>query len=351
MDFNLLTTVLTTFVNALAAGQARVQSTGTGVLRSLAIIEIVLAGLWMAMDAPSLAAPFKKLLQISFWVWFANNFGTLTKKLCDSLVQLGLSAGGISGNLSLLLDPSRIAGQALDATQPLVQSMQDAGLTHFGDAMVLGLCFIVIMACFFIMACQVCLAVVEYYLIVTLAICLIPFGISAHTKFLAEKAIGAVVAVSVKLMVLAFIIGLIQPVLGQIKFSGTGEIKLNEVMAMVLVCGLLAVIVWRAPSFASDLLAASPSLSAGVVGQNVASGVSTTAGAVTGAASGVVGAAGLAATAFKSGGRGIIGGAAAAARILSSAATAGARKEGSSSAAAPPRAGSTKGGGSDTPRE
>ena len=238
MDFNLLTTVLTTFVNALAAGQHSVQSAGGGVLRALAVIEIVLAGLWMAMDGANVSAPFKKLLQLSFWIWFATSFPTLTKAFSDSLVQMGLSAGGQTGNVGLLLNPSRIAGMALDATQPLVQSMADAGLTQIKDIIVLSLCYLIIMACFFIIACQVCLAVVEYYLIVTLATCLIPFGISPHTKFLAEKAIGAVVAVSVKLMVLSFILGLIQPVLSQIRFSGTGEIKLNEVMSMILVCGL-----------------------------------------------------------------------------------------------------------------
>jgi type IV secretion system protein TrbL len=320
MDFNLLTTVLTTFVNALAAGQRAVQSASGGVLRSLVVIEIVLAGLWIALDATSLSTPFKKLLHITFWIWFAHHFPSLTKAFSDSLVQIGLSAGAQSGNVGLLLDPSRIAGMALDATAPLVKSMDDAGIAQLKDVIVLGLCYLAIMGCFFIIACQVCLAVIEYYLVVTLATCLIPFGVSGHTKFLAEKAIGAAVAVSVKLMVLSFVVALIQPVLGQIRFSSIGEIKLNEVMAMLLVCGLLAVVVWRAPSFASDLLAASPNLSAGVVAQNVTSGVSTGASAASGALAGAVGATRMAATALSMG-----GGAASAARIVGTAATAGAR--------------------------
>ena len=132
------------------------------------------------------------------------------------------------------------------------------------------------MACFFVMACQVCLAVVEYYLVLTLATCLIPFGMSPHTKFLSEKAIGAVVAVSVKLMVLSFIVSLVSPVLGQLRFSGAGgELKLNEIMSMVLVCGMLALVTWRAPGFASDLLAASPTLGIAGVGQQMTSAVST----------------------------------------------------------------------------
>jgi hypothetical protein len=50
-------------------------------------------------------------------------------------------------------------------------------------------------------------------------------------------------------MGLSFILGLIQPVLSQIKFSTGSEIKLNEVMSMILVCGLLAVVVWCGVKF------------------------------------------------------------------------------------------------------
>ena len=61
---------------------------------------------------------------------------------------------------------------------------------------------------------------------------------------------------------------------------------MNEALAMCLVCVLLAVIVWRAPGFAADLLAASPSLSAGAVGQHITSAVSTTATMIGGAIAG-----------------------------------------------------------------
>jgi type IV secretion system protein TrbL len=280
MDFNLLTSTLSAFVGALAAGQARVQAAGSGVLRGLVIIEIVLAGSWVALGSASLPSLFKKLLHITFWMWFATSFPTVVKAFSDSLVQLGLSAGQQPGNMGLLLDPSRIAGQALDATAPLVAAMDDAGF-HIKDAIVLGLCYLAIMGCFFVMAGQICLAIIEYYLIVTLATCLIPFGVSSHTKFIAEKAIGAAVAVSVKLMVLSFVVALIQPVLGHIRFSGGGDIKMNELMAMILVSGLLACVVWRAPGFASDLLAGSPSLGAAAIVQNMSAGAAFAAGAVT----------------------------------------------------------------------
>lgn len=285
MNFNLLTSVLTTIVKGLAAAQANL-GRASGVMSGLAIIEIVLAVMWWTLDGASISEPFRKLLQITFWVWFATHFPSLAKFFSDSLVQIALSAGGQAGNVGLLLDPSQIAGMALDATLPLVQSIHDAGIGHLADIFLMGTAYLVLIACFFIIACHVALAVIEYYLVVTLATCLIPFGISQHTRFLAEKAMGAVVAVSVKLMVLSFIIALIKPVMAGIHFSSGagGEILLNEALSMCLVCILLAIVVWRAPGLASDLLAASPSLSAGVAGQHITSSVTNAAALYAGAA-------------------------------------------------------------------
>jgi len=325
MEFNVLTTVLSSFVNALSSGQGRVVSAGGTVLRGLAVIEIVLAGLYLAFGSADISSMLKKFLQLSFWFWFATNFTSLAKTFVESLVQFGLSAGGQRGNMSLLLDPSHIAGMGLESTAPLVTNLHEAGLTNFGTIVILGLCYLVIMACCFVMACQVCLAVVEYYLVLTLATCLIPFGMSQHTKFLSEKAIGAVVAVSVKLMVLSFIIALVTPVLGQIRFSGAGgELKLNEIMSMVLVSGMLALVVWRAPGFASDLLAASPSLGVSAVGQQVTSAVSTGVAAASGAVSAGLGATRTAASMVRAGTAGPLG----AIRMVTAAAAAGARSNG-----------------------
>jgi hypothetical protein len=127
---------------------------------------------------------------------------------------------------------------------------------------------------------------------------------------------------TVKLMVLAFIVSLVSPVLASLRFSGTGgELKLNEVLSMVLVAGMLAFTVWRAPGFASDLLAASPSLGMSSVGQHITSAVSTGARVVGGAVS-----AGLTATRAAAGA--MRGGSATsrdALKMVTSAAAAGAR--------------------------
>jgi len=160
------------------------------------------------------------------------------------------------------MDPSRLAGYGLDATEPLTKKIADLGMTDLSDLIVFGFGYLAILACFFIMAINVFLAVLEYYLFAALVGIFLPFGLLGPTKFLAEKAVGAVVFAGVKLMVLAFVTAIIDPVLSNIHFAGP-EITFNELWSVFLtVCGLMF-FCWKAPSLAASLLGGSPHLGAG----------------------------------------------------------------------------------------
>jgi type IV secretion system protein TrbL len=206
---------------------------------------------------------FKKLLYMGFWIWMVRNFPSLAHSFMDSLVHAGQLAGGGGGGVSLLMDPSAIAGYGLDATNPLAKKILDFHITEIGDTIVYVMAYLGILVCFFLMAIHVFMGVLEYYLIVAIVGILMPFGLLQSTKFLAEKAIGAVVAASVKLMVLSFLLAAIEPVLrSSLKFSSP-DVPLNELFAMFLTVCALMLLVWKAPHLASSLLAGSPSLGAG----------------------------------------------------------------------------------------
>jgi type IV secretion system protein TrbL len=299
MELGGLTTTLTHFIGVFQSGYGRLQPAINGLLASLAAIEIVLLGFWMALGgSDNLAAVIRKLLFLGFWLWFTTSFQSNASAFVHSLVKAGLTAGGNPGAEALLLDPSQIAGMGLQATAPLAESLQ--GITyHLGDMLVFGLSYIVIMLTFVLMAIQVFLSVLEYYLLVTLVAILVPFGILPQTKFLAEKAIGAVVGAGVKLMVLGLLMAVLGPLLSQIRFSGS-DIKLNELWIVLGTCLCYAYLVWHVPGTIAGALAGSPSLSAASVAQNASGALMGAAGAAgvavaatrtaAGAATGTVGA-------------------------------------------------------------
>jgi VirB8 protein/TrbL/VirB6 plasmid conjugal transfer protein len=168
MELNGLTTTLTHFISAFQAGYGHLQPAINGLLAALAAIEIVTLGFWWALGGgENLANVLKKVLFLGFWLWFTNSFQSNASAFVHSLVKAGLTAGGNPGAEALLLDPSQIAGMGLQATAPLAESLQ--GITyHIGDMLIFGLSYIVIMLSFVVMAIQVFLAVLEYYMLVTL---------------------------------------------------------------------------------------------------------------------------------------------------------------------------------------
>ncbi|SPD72439.1 P-type conjugative transfer protein TrbL [uncultured Desulfobacterium sp.] len=265
MNFNVLTTTLTNFINAFTNGWNNIFPAVEWLTGSLLAIELVLVGLFWALGGgEKLAAVFRKIIFLGFWLWIVWNFPSLCHAFVQSLIQAGTIAGG--GAAPSLLDPSRIAGYGITATAPLATKLENIG---FGlvDAIVIGWGYLLIMLAFLIIAWQVFYAVLEYYLLVAIVGILLPFGFLQQTKFLAEKAVGAIIASGIKLMVLAFILSIAEPILSNLTFTNA-DITYNELFAMLLTAGAIAFLAWNAPSVAAGLLAGAPSLSAGVGTQN-----------------------------------------------------------------------------------
>jgi type IV secretion system protein TrbL len=262
MQFNTLTLTLQNFISALSGAYGNIQGAANSLLSLLVGIEVVLLGLWTALGGgDNVAGIFKKILHIGAWVWIVQAYPTLAKALRDSLIQAGMTAGGGIADVSLLMDPSRLAGYGLDATAPLTKKLADLGMTDLSDLIVFGFGYLAIMGCFLVMAINVFLAVLEYYVFAALAGIFLPFGLLQPTRFLAEKAIGAVVSASVKLMVLGLVVSVIDPVLSSIHFAGP-EITFNELWSVFLTVCALMFLCWKAPSLAGSLLAGSPHLGA-----------------------------------------------------------------------------------------
>lgn len=271
-DFNTLTSTLTALISAYSGAYERVQPIAQKVLGSLALIEITLVGLYLALDGgQQVSSLFGKFLKIAVWTYITTNFHTLVQALSQSLIGAGLIAAGHPGDFQVLLDPSKIAAMGTTATEALVQALSNVSTFDLADAIIFGLMYLAIVLTFLLMAVQIFLAVAEFYLISALSGVLIGFGVSRHFDFLAQKAVGAVVACSVKLMVLAFIMSMVQPTLASLKFVGP-ELKFNELWALLLTTGTIMLFSWTAPSLAASLLAGSPSLGAGGVAQNMMSG-------------------------------------------------------------------------------
>ncbi|WP_395641450.1 P-type conjugative transfer protein TrbL [Rudaea sp.] len=262
----ILTQLLQSFLNVFNGGWASLQPSAMSLFHILVGIELTLSGLWWAMSGnDAIKSLIQKLLVIGLFFFFIQQWQTVTTTTLQSFARAGATAGG--GNLTALSDPSTIVAEGLNAIQPISDKVDAltqgtwTALKNLGTIMQLGLAMIGILFAFFLLGIQCFLTYVEFYIVAILSLILVPFGVFRHTAFLAEKAFGAVIAHGVKLMVLAFIVAIAQPVLAQITLSV--DFSMRDAWCTLLAAMAICFLAWHAPGMAAGLLAGSPTLSAG----------------------------------------------------------------------------------------
>lgn len=299
MDTAILTNSLNQFLSTFNAAYGLIWAHGgQALLWVLAGIELVLVALWWALGGAQFVEAIKKILFLMFWLWIVTNFAWLAPVFVYSLVDAGIyGAGGAVSGHSIILDPSHIFTAGVDVITPIMIMIEDMDdWDQLGQVLVLWFSALIILIAFAIVAIQIFLTVLEFYLFLGLSAILLPFGVNRHTQFIAEKTLSGVINYGVKMMVLAFILAVIEPTLtGSISFSVTdGTVEWNEIFSVMLITWAIALLSWNAPSVAAGLVAGSPSLSMGTAVQNTVSSVgagSVAVGAALGATQAAAGAA------------------------------------------------------------
>lgn len=264
-DPGVLTYLLDTFVGGFSSGYGGVLPIAQRILFLLAAIEIIFAALWWALRAENFLVPLiQKTMLIGVFAAFLLpgplNWATLMASVLQGFVATGTAAGGGAGPVNWFSDPSQIINLADNLTFQIIQEIDALPMLALGQQILFGLVYLLIYLTFFILAIQVVLAILEFYLIATLAMALVPFGVNKYTAFLSEKAFGAVVSHGVKLMVLAFIITVAAPVMAGLNLPPSPT--LEQAYMCLLAAMTLSFLAWKAPDVAAGLFAGGPSLSA-----------------------------------------------------------------------------------------
>ncbi len=278
----ILTTLLNAFLAVFAAGPGHLAPAAARLLFLMGGIELTLAGLWWVLKGENvLVGLMQKTLLLGLFAFFVANWTTLINTTLDGFVWSGFTAAGSSpaAGAVLIKDPSSIITQAFVSTQPIADEISSLKWYDLGSLFMYGWAYIFTIIAFFMLAIQIFITYLEFYLVAALTLVLVPFGVFKHTAFIAERAFGSVVSFGVKLMVLSFIIAAAQPVLAQITLPA--EPTWQQAYMVLLAALAIAFLAWHAPGIAAGMISGGPSLTAGSAAGFVAS---STLGALAGAA-------------------------------------------------------------------
>ena len=181
---------------------------------------------------------------------------------------------------------------------------------------VLFLAWLVLIVCFFVLAVQLFVTLIEFKLTTLAGFVLVPFALWNKTSFLAEKVLGNVVSSGIKVLVLAVIVGIGTGLFSEFTVAPGADPSIDHALVIMLAALAMLGLGIFGPGIATGLVSGAPQLGAGAAAGTAigAAGLAVAGGAaVAGAGSAVAAGARMAPGAA----RAAIGGGAAAARSAS----------------------------------
>jgi type IV secretion system protein TrbL len=264
-----MNTLLSTFLSPLIAAYTNLVDEARWILALFITIEMIFFGLWWALGSDNrIVDGIKKILKFGFWIWLVTNFPAVVDWVIQSFITAGFRAVAYAGPASTLMDPSALFNNYFIAADPIFKVIDSLSWYNLGAIILFGLSLVILLIAYLIMAAQVFLTVIEFYIICAVALILLPFGVFKYTSFLGEKAIGALISYGVKFMVLALLLGLSNPVFASLVPPSNPD--LNTCFSVAAASLLLGLLYWNAPGMAAGLLAGAPSLTAGTALRNFA---------------------------------------------------------------------------------
>ena len=262
-----LTSLLISFRSVFRAGITAISGPALSLFSVVATIDFMTNLLLKLDELDHIKNLIRAALKYGSWFYVLKNYDKLLDTLLDGAFQIGLIAGGGGVGVSTITDPSMIVELGLKAAQPCwdyLTSYQNI-LTVNLPLMFMVMCAAgLVMLSYLLIAIQVFLTLLEFYLIAAIAPAFLAFGAWNKSAFLAEKAIGALFAFAIKIIVMVVILSAAIPVLQSFTMPSTFSVAtFGEAFRLAAAAVCVALLTWQAPGVASSMMGGSPSLSAG----------------------------------------------------------------------------------------
>ncbi|MEW3765194.1 P-type conjugative transfer protein TrbL [Pseudomonas aeruginosa] len=294
-DVTVIDRFLDTFSRYIDSGFGLLQGEVAYLTATLIAIDMTIAGLYWSLGHATgqgedvMAKLIRKVLYVGAFAYIIGNFNWLAGIVFRSFAGLGLTATGTL-SMETFLQPGRLAKTGIDAGAPILEQIGE--LTGFPEVFVnldpiviLFLAYLVVIVCFFVLAVQLFITLIEFKLTTLAGFVLVPFALWSKTAFLAEKVLGNVVSSGVKVLVLAVIVGIGTGLFAEFQVHPDEPSIDHALVVMLASLALLALGIFG-PGISTGLISGGPQLGAGAMA-GAALGAAGTAVAVGAAATGV----------------------------------------------------------------
>lgn len=315
--------ILTYFMDALKQAGKRLQPFALTLGSFLMMIQI--GTTWTLYEGQlRMFELIKEIISFSFILFLILNFDTLA----DTFIQGWQFFGGIASGLfvtgtpvdAMTKNPAYDPSGLIDSGWAVVGHVITSALSisHPIDSLFILICGMGAYLGLVFMALQVTITLIEYYMVTSLGVILLPFGMLRYTKFLYSQLVKGFFTFGIKLMTVYFICGLAGHVmtgLGKIMVAQHEQATANRIVAasggmlnddiaqiivnpdyfdksvnygdvlnFMLFYIIMGYLVWKIPNLVSAMVSGSPQMDAGSVLRSAIGGAGMVAAGMAGAA-------------------------------------------------------------------
>ena len=200
-DGSVLTTLENQVVTAARGWETTVLDAARSLFWILAVIEIGIAAVWLAINAASLDSWFAELVRrimfIGLFAFILDQGPTVSKAIVDSLFQIGASGGSAS--------PADIFNAGIRVASKMSEQAQFGLFEDNALAIAAVFAMIVVVVCFSLVAAIFVAVMVEMYVGLLAGMIMLGLGGSSYTKDFAVRYLIYAFSVGMKLMALVMI--------------------------------------------------------------------------------------------------------------------------------------------------
>lgn len=257
-DGSVLTDLENEMRTAAASWEGRIMQAARSLFWILAVIEVGVAAIWLAIQAASLDGWFaelvRRILFIGFFVFVLEQGPDLSKAIVDSLFQIGANGGSAS--------PANVFNAGLSVAAQLSANVQFGLFQDNALAIAAVFAMVVVVVCFALVAAIFVSVMVEMYVGLLAGMIMLGLGGTSYTKDFAIRFLVYAFSVGMKLMALVMIARIGSEVLIGMANNPSGS---DEFLRTLAIAGI-SVVVFMASMYVPNII------------QGVVQGVSVTGG-------------------------------------------------------------------------
>ncbi len=215
----------------------------------LATLEIALFGIiWALKQQEMIGMLLFKIIKLAFIFFIISNYSYLLNVLINGLAQIGLS-GGNTKIATILFSPDLLWKFGFDSSISLLTLAVQYGTANIGMSAIYLVLGFGILFMFALIACQIILLIVSFYLLSLMALLFLPFGTFVLSEKLFTRSIHGVMKAAVKIFGLIVVLGIgIGIWMAQSPGGFSQSTTLDQPLGLFMATLVITLLCWKIPS-------------------------------------------------------------------------------------------------------